>query len=144
MLQISHTTTRTLAAIIWYSGFLILTIKSTGLYYEAWEKGSSGSLVAAAIFFAALFGAVKGRYLFSRICRANLDRINGLSHPLFWQCYRLRFYLFLALMITMSKIFYQVAAESSVRLTLLATVELSVGVALLTSSTCFWVGKSQK
>jgi hypothetical protein len=141
MFHASHQTIKILAATIWFSGFLILFIKSSWLFFEAWQKGMPLLFVFISLLIAITFGTIKGHFFFSVICKKNLQRINELANPFFWQCYQIQFYFFLALMITMSKFLYHVVESNTIFLLALAMIEMSVGIALFTSGKHFKVKK---
>ncbi len=138
MLNVSAHTLKTLAALVWYTGVAVLLIKSSGLFLQAHQGGASSLGVGLSILAGLGLGLVKAKYLFVRACRKNLVRIQTLKTPMFWQFYRGRFFIFLAGMIffgvSMSR-----TAQGNYRLLIpLAVLELSIAVALLVSSRCFW------
>ena len=90
---------------------------------------------------ALLFGGVKARYLFSKSCRKNLDRIEALSEPKLWQFFRPGFFLALALMIATGATLSRLANGRYLPLLTVALLDLSIGVSLLASSIVFWQTK---
>jgi hypothetical protein len=138
MLNASAHTLKILAALVWYTGVAVLLIKSSGLFLQAHQSGAGFLGVGLSILAGLGLGLVKAEYLFVRLCRKNLARIQALQKPMLWQFYRWRFFLFLACMlffgVSMSR-----AAQGNYRLLIpLAVLELSIAVALLVSSRCFW------
>lgn len=136
-----HTTTSTLkilAALVWYLGVGVLVIKSFGLFLAANRIGAAPLWVLAAILGGIGIGLLKGKYLFLNVCRKNLIRIESLENPMIWQFYQARFFIFLGLMVTLGVTFAKLAQGDYKLLIPLAILELSVGVALLSSSRCFW------
>lgn len=138
MLNTSAHTLKILAALVWYAGAAVLLTKSLGLFLQAHQAGAGSLGVVLSVLAGLGLGLVKAKYLFVRICRKNLVRIQALETPLIWQFYRGRFFFFLAGMIlfgvTMSRI-----AQGNYRLIIpLAVLEFSIAVALLVSSRCFW------
>jgi hypothetical protein len=130
-----------LAALVWYTGVAVLLIKSSGMFLQVHQGGVSSLGVGVSVLVGLGLGLVKARYLFVRVCRKNLARIQALKTPMLWQFYRRRFFIFLAGMIffgvSMSRI-----AQGNYRLLIpLAVLELSIAVALLVSSHCFWKGQ---
>lgn len=138
MFNASTRTLKLLASLIWYSGFIILFIKSSGLLLDAESIKPNQLWTWLAIFSGLLIGAIKARYLYSRLCIKNLNRINALKQPKLWHFYRLRFFFFLFLMIVLGRFLSQIAHDNYPILIIMAIVELSVATALLGSSYCFW------
>jgi hypothetical protein len=140
MLSASTQTLKRLAALVWYLGVAVLLIKSAGQFLEADRAGAGPLLVAFAIFSGLLIGWIKAKYLFIKICRRNLERIDALKKPKLWQCYRIRFYFFLGLMILLGVFLARLAQDASLMLAALGVLELSIATALLVSSRFFWRG----
>ena len=134
------TTTGTLvklAALVWYSGGVILLFKSTGMVREAKLLGASPDLILLAALTGVILGWIKSTCLFERACKKNIDRILALASPKIWQFYRIRFFFFLCAMILFGSWAYA-GARNQVHLLLgLAGLELSVSTALLISGRCF-------
>ncbi len=138
MLHTSPRTLKRLAALVWYAGVVVLLIKSSGLFAAALDNGASPRLVSAAILGGLGIGWLKAHYLFARVCRKNLERIGALQKPMLWQFYRGRFFVFLFMMVSLGAYLARQAAGDDAWLISLAVVELSVAMALLASSRCFW------
>jgi len=138
MFNASHRTLKLLASLIWYSGFIVLFIKSSGLLLDADSIKPNQLWTWFAVFFGLLIGAIKARYLYIRLCIKNLNRINVLKQPKLWHFYRMRFFFFLFSMIILGKFLSQIAHDNYPMLIIMAIVELSVATALLGSSHCFW------
>ena len=142
MLNTSSKTLIKLAALVWYTGVVFLIAKSGALFLEALEGGADQRFTLMAVLGGIVIGKIKARYLFYRICRQNIDRINLLTNPKIWQFYRKRFFVFLFLMIASGKYLSGVAQGENMALIALAVLELSIALALGLSSHCFW--KDQK
>ena len=127
-----------LASLVWYSGAVVLYIKSSGLLLEAEniEPGQSSTWIAA--LAGLIIGAIKAKYLFKRLCIKNIKRIDALDKPKLWEFYRLRFFIFLFTMIVLGRFLSAQAHDNYPMLIAIAVVELSVATALLGSSNCFW------
>jgi len=138
MLKASNHTLKITAALVWYSGVVVLIFKSSGLFVAANKSGAAASWVLLAILFGIGIGLIKSEYLFVGVCTKNLKRIETLDNPMIWECYRVRFFLFLGLMITLGVTASRMVQGDYWLLIFLAILELSVGVALLFSSRCFW------
>ena len=126
-----------LAALVWYTGVFVLLYKSTGMFIEALNSGAPVSVVVAAIIIGLVIGMIKAKYLFIHICQKNIKRIFGLTSPMIWQFYRVRFFFFLFLMITLGNYAYRLSSGSIFLLLALSTLELSISTALLISGKCF-------
>ena len=141
MTKTSHTTLVKYAAFIWFVGVVVLTTKSGNLFLEARQNNVQTHWIILSILLGLALGGIKGKYFFIKICNNNIARITRLKNPKIWQCYRIRFYFFLGLMVTLSSHTYSFAEGNGITLLLLGIVELSVGTALLVSSSCFWKTK---
>lgn len=126
-----------LAAIVWFAGVLILLFKSSGMFIEAVGIGAPVSLTIGAVAVGLAVGAVKAKFLFVRICRKNIHRIYALKAPKVWQFYRIRFFIFLFLMVSFGNWAYHASKNNFGLLLGLAVLELSISTALLLSATCF-------
>ncbi len=138
MLNTSPLTLTRLAAVVWYTGVVVLLIKSAGLFLEADRGGVHPLWVILGIVSGLVIGWIKAKYMFARLCTRNLKRINALKDPMLWQFYRIRFFVFLGLMISLGGYLSRLAQGDNLMLIALAVVELSIAIALLISSHCFW------
>ena len=143
--QMFHCSTQTLkllASLVWYSGAIVLSVKSMIMLHEAHtinpEKIRIGLVIAGGI----LFGVIKAKYLFTKVCIKNLNRIKDLEQPKLWEFYRFRFFVFLLSMILLGSFISRQAHGNYSMLMTMALIEISLATALLTSSHCFW--KSRK
>ena len=126
-----------LAALVWLIGGVVLLLKASGLLVEASALGPNGVWPWLALVIGLLIGAVKARFLFSRSCRRNLDRIAALTEPRIWQFYRAWFFAALALMIMFSAVISRTAEGSYYGMLGVAILDLAIGSALLGSSPVF-------
>ncbi len=136
-----NTTTKSLiksAALVWYTGVVVLITKSSILLLEAVKNGAGHRYIFMAVLCGIVLGMIKGKYQFYTICKKNIDRINELAEPEFWQFYRKRFFVFLFLMIALGKYLSGVVHGNNTGLILLAMLEISIACALFFSSRCFW------
>ncbi|MBL3528247.1 MAG: hypothetical protein JMN27_03255 [gamma proteobacterium endosymbiont of Lamellibrachia anaximandri] len=140
MLNTSSLTLKRLAALVWYIGVVVLLIKSTGLFLEAARSGADPLWVMLAILCGVVIGWIKAKYLFIKVCNRNLKRIDALKQPMLWQFYRMRFFVFLALMVSLGAYLSKWAQGDPQMLIAVAVVELSIATALFVSSHCFWRG----
>lgn len=138
MLIVSSRILNILAALVWFGGGVALSFKGAGLLLEAnrlrpeldwhWLAGASGLFI----------GALKARFLFSKSCRKNLDRITALDMPRIWQFYRLRFFLALAVLVWGSAKLSSHARDNYLFLIFMAVLDLSIATALLGSGHIYW------
>jgi len=127
-----------LAALVWYTGVVVLIAKSGALFLEAMRGGADQLFILMAILCGIIIGKIKAKYLFYDIGKKNIDRINLLTNPKLWQFYRKRFFVFLFLMLALGKYLSGVAHGENMALIALAVLELSIAFALVLSSHCFW------
>jgi hypothetical protein len=127
-----------LAAFVWLAGALVLLIKSQSLVLEAIHLEPGWLWPGLAIGSSLIIGALKGKFIFSRSCHKNISRIASLSQPRLWQFFSPRFFLLLALMITTGVTLSRLAEGQYLFLLGVAAVDLTIAVALLSSSMVFW------
>ncbi|MFH2058936.1 MAG: hypothetical protein ABIJ59_08545 [Pseudomonadota bacterium] len=138
MLNATSSTLIKLAALVWYTGIVVLIAKSVSLLLEAMKGGADQLFIMMAVLCGMAIGKIKAKYLFYNIGKKNIDRINSLTNPRLWQFYRKRFFVFLFFMIALGKYFAGVAYGENMALIALAVLELSIAFALALSSHCFW------
>ncbi len=140
MFDASPRTLKLLAAVVWYSGVVALLIKSIRLLVVAEKINPEQHWVWLAALGGFVLGVIKAKYLFKRLCLKNLVRIDNLKHPKLWNFYRVHFFIFLFTMVSLGSTLSRFAlAEGNYPLLVsMAFVELSVGMALLGGSICFW------
>lgn len=127
-----------LAALVWYIGGIVLLVKGSGLLFEAESLYPSQFWPWLSTLTGLSLGGVKSHYLFSHRCRQNLARIAALERPRIWQFFRPGFFVALALMILAGATLSRLAHGDYLFLQLVAIVDMSIGTALLGSSTVFW------
>ena len=93
------TTVISLAAVVWYIGGIVLLLKGRSLLVEAGALNPQQGWLWLAVITAVFIGSLKARFLFSKSCRKNLNRIAMLDKPKIWQCFRPGFFVALAIMI---------------------------------------------
>jgi len=127
-----------LAALVWYIGGAVLTLKGFSLLGEAssLNPGQYDSLMA--VSGALGLGFVKAKYIFVKSCRKNLLRISAIIEPRIWQFFRPKFILFLGVMIATGTILSRIAHGNYPFLMAVAILDLSIATALLGSSYVYW------
>lgn len=136
-----HRALNLLAAIIWYSGSIILLLKSADLIGAAQQLRPAEYCHWLIPSFGFPIGVLKGYTFFSRACSKNLIRIALLTNPKLWQCYRPHFLLFLTLMITLGATLSHISQNNYWLLCVVAALDISISSALLTGGRMFWKRK---
>ena len=137
-LVVSHRSLRILAALLWYIGSIILLFKGGSLLFEAKElkpeEGWPWQVAVLGIFL----GSLKAKFIFSRSCQKNINRIATLVQPKIWQFFRIRFFIALMLMVLVGVSLSMLAHNNYPMLISVALLDISIGIALLVSSYVFW------
>jgi hypothetical protein len=126
-----------LAGLTWYIGAFVLLSKGSRLLLQAERINPDQAWPWVALSVGVLIGIVKARYLLVKSCRRNLQRIANLTDPRWWQFFRPRFFVFLAIVITLGITASRQAEGHYVGLNLVAGLDLSVGAGLLFSGVAF-------
>jgi len=134
---VSKKTLRVVSGIVWFSGVIVLLLKGASLFAQALALKPDASWSWLGIAAAVLIGAAKAKYLFSKFCRKNLDRIDALDDPQLWQAFRPAFYVFLTAMILLGATLSRLAVGNYAALMALVTLDISIAIALLGSMQAF-------
>jgi hypothetical protein len=137
-LIVSNRILNILAAIVWYTGGIVLLLKGSNLLIEADTIKPEKYWPQLAAITGLFFGSLKARFLFNKSCQKNLNRIAALNRPRIWQFFRIRFFVALIIMITMSVILSGLVHNNYIILISVAILDLSISIALLGSSYVFW------
>ena len=137
-MTVSRRTLKILAAVVWHTGGIVLLIKAGSLLLEADSLRPEQNWQWVFVAVGLLLGALKARFLFSRSCRKNLNRIETLDQPLIWRFFQPRFFLLLAIMILAGMTLSRLAQGHYPSLIGVGTLDLSVAIALLGSGIVFW------
>ena len=138
LINSSTRTLKLLASLVWYSGAVVLSFKSSRLLLEAQNINPNQVWIWLAVLGGFMIGVIKAKYLFKRLCIKNLKRIDALEEPKLWHFYRMRFFFFLLVMILLGSFISRLAHGSYATLMTMAIIEISLATALLGSSNCFW------
>ena len=138
MFSASTRTLKILAAVLWYSGAVVLLSKGTSLLLEAdaLQPGRNWTWLTVALGLS--IGWLKVIFIFRRACQKNLASISLLGEPKIWQFYRTGFLLFLAAMIIIGSTLSRMAHGNYPFLIAMATLDFSLATALFGSSFVFW------
>ncbi len=141
MLVVSTRTLKILAALTWYIGGVILLTKGRSLLLEAYAlKPEAGWLwLAAGVGF--FLGGLKAKFIYTRSCQRNLNRIDALDRPRVWQFFSPRFFVALTVMISAGVALSRLAHDNYPFLIGVAILDISIGAALLGGSYVFWKQK---
>ena len=138
MLSVSRRTLHILAAIVWHIGGIVLLLKAASLMQEANALRPEQNWLWIFVGVGLFFGLFKARFLFSHFCHKNLARIDALEQPQLWQFFRPRFFLMLTFMILVGATMSRLAEGHYRSLIGVATLDLSLAIALLGSGLIFW------
>ena len=136
-MKVSQLTLIILAALVWYAGGIALLLKGSALIKGAYIIDAQSLWIFAAPLLGVIAGLLKGKFLFSKSCRKNIQRIRSLTNPRVWQCFRPGMLLFLGIIIPSGAWMSRVAAGNFTYLCLVGALDLSISFALLTSSIVF-------
>ncbi len=134
----THRQLKILAALLWLMGGVILSLKAAALLIEASALKAMGHLTGGAIIAGLTIGFIKVKYIFRKVCKKNLLRIERLEMPKLWAFYRPSFFLFLALMISIGATLSHLAQGDYSLLMAVAILDISLATALLGSSPVFF------
>jgi len=138
MLSASTRTLKVLAAVLWYSGAIILLTKGTTLLLEADALQPGRNWTWLTVVLGLSIGWLKVKFIFRRACQKNLARIALLSEPKIWQFYRPGFLLFLAAMIIIGSTLSRMSHGNYPFLIAMVILDFSLATALFGSSYVFW------
>lgn len=138
-MQITKTALINLAAFIWFFGGIVLVTKGCMMLKAAFALDPLMLWVVVAFIGGIIVGLIKARFIFTHALKKNLKRIQGLSLPVYpWQCYRIGFFIFLAVVITLSKFMTEWSSGHFVYILLIAALDLSIATGLLSTGFLFW------
>lgn len=142
MLVASARNLKILAALVWYTGGIALVLKGSSLLIEANALKPGQGWPRLAVVTGLVLGGLQARFLFSKSCQRNLERIDALDQPKIWQFFRPGFFLALTVMILIGVTLSRLAHNNYPFLISVAILDLSIASALLGSSYVFWVQKA--
>ena len=137
MLSTSTRTLKILAALLWYSGAIVLLTKGTTLLLEADALQPGRNWTWLTVVLGLSIGWLKVKFIFRRSCQKNLERISLLRTPMIWQCYRPGFLLFLVAMIIIGSTLSRMAHGNYPFLIAMVIVDFGLATALFGSSFVF-------
>ena len=126
-------TLKTLAMLVWYIGFVALSLKSYKLFNEAHTINNNFTYLIVFLILGFLLSLVKTKYIFTHSCQKNLQRIEKLENPKIWQFYRVGFFIFLVGVISLGAFLSHKASGDYYFLVLVAIVDMALALALFFS-----------
>ena len=138
MLNVSTRCLKIVAALIWYTGALVLVVKGGSLLAEANTLRSERHWPWLAVIAGLVLGFLQAKLVFINSCRKNLDRISTLERPKLWQFFTTRFFVMLVAMILVGVLLSRLAHSNYPFLLGVAVLDLGIATALLGSSYVFW------
>jgi hypothetical protein len=142
MLTVSTRSLNILAALVWYVGGIVLLLKGGSLLVEADALKPDQDWPWLAAVAGLFLGGLKAKFLFSKSCQKNLDRIAALDRRKIWQFFRPGFFVALTVMILAGATLSRLAHNNYPLLIGVATLDLGIAIALLGSSYVFWQQKA--
>jgi hypothetical protein len=134
-------TLNVLAGVTWYAGAVALLSKGSRLLLQAESINGGRGWPWVALIVGVLIGVLKARYLLFKSCRKNLARIASLQNPRWWQFFHPRFFVFLAIVISLGITASRQAEGHYASLCVVGAIDLSVGTGLLLSGLAFFKGR---
>lgn len=138
MTNTSNIKLKYIASVVWIFGGVVLFIKSYSMLSVAQKLNSNYLYIIAALILAFTIGMLKNKFIMSKFCRRNIDRIMNLKNPKVYQFYEAKFVFFLILMILFGAFLSRVTIGNFMASLAVGTFDLSLSTALLTSSTQFF------
>jgi hypothetical protein len=127
-----------LAMVVWYIGFVALSLKSYKLFVEAYSINTNLSYLILFLVLGFLLSLLKTKYIFIKSCQKNLLRIDSLESPKIWQFYRLGFFIFLMIVISLGAFLSHIASGNYFFLASVGIIDMALALALLFSSFEFY------
>lgn len=126
------------AAFVWYGGGIALFLKAAALVKQAYLLNAASPWVFIVPVLGITIGLIKTKFIFNHACKKNILRIRSLETPRVWQCFRPGMLIFLAIIIPTGAMMSRMAAGKFGWLCAVATIDLSIGTALLLSGLLFF------
>ena len=127
-----------LAMIVWYIGFVALSLKSYKLFAEAYSIDSSIAYLVSFLLIGVLLSILKIKYIFLKSCKKNLLRIENLKNPKIWEFYRVEFFIFLIVVISLGAFLSRMASGNYYFLVSVGIVDMALALALFFSGFMFF------
>ena len=123
---VSHTTLLALAAAVWLLGAVATGDLGMRLLEQVEDESARWISLGCAVGLGVLLGAT----FFKRLANGNIDRIDSLHRPKFWEAYRWRFYILLVVFDGGSVVLSDYFAKDDVSRLAIGALDLTICVAL--------------
>ena len=130
--------------LVWYIGFFALALKSYALFAEAYTIDNTVYKLIGLLILGLLLSLLKTKYIFTKACRTNLARIEALEQPKIWQFYRVGFFLFLIIVISLGAWLSRMASGDYLFLVSVGVVDMALALALFFSGFVFFEERLDK
>ncbi len=127
-------TLKTLALLVWYIGFIALSLKSYKLFNEAYTINNNLTYLIVFLLLGFILSLLKTKYIFRKSCQRNLERIEQLKNPKIWQFYRVGFFIFLIGVISLGAFLSHQASGNYYFLVSVGMIDMALALALFFSS----------
>ena len=131
--RVSKPRLRQMAAATWYTGSLVLGLKSLALIMAAHALRPGGIWPWTAAAAGLALGSLRARSIFTTACQKTWQGSTGLKTPKAWQFFRPGFFFLLVLMICAGALLSRLATGHYPCLLGAAVLNLSIGTALFIS-----------
>ncbi len=132
-----HGSLYVLAALVWFAGAFSLLSKGLILLLHAEDIMGGQSWPWIAFAMGIFIGIIKARLFLLKSCKKNIERIAALSNPKWWQFYKVKFFIFLVVVISLAIFISRLWDENYTATCIIGAVDLSVGMGLFLSSYAF-------
>jgi len=136
-------TLKNLAMLVWYIGFITLSLKSYKLFNEAYTINNNLTYLIVFLLLGFLLSLLKTKYIFTHSCQKNLQRIEELEKPKIWQFYRVGFFIFLVGVISLGAFLSRMASGDYYFLISVAVVDMALALALFFSGFEFFIRRDK-
>lgn len=139
----SHAVLFWIAAVVWFLGVWATEDTATTLVTLALSSGASARDAYIAFSIGGCAGLFSGALLFSRLARANVERIAALREPRLWDCFRPQFIVWLCVFDGGTVLLQTFVAKDATSRLIMGAVNLAVCVSLATSLLyIFWLWRT--
>ena len=127
-----------LSALVWIIGGVVLFLKGYSLLKETLKLNENIVIMIAVLIIAFIAGVIKNKYLMSKFCKKNINRINDIKSPKIYQFFTPGFFFALAVMILTGITLSRLASGNYSFMLAVGGLDLALATALLFSSTIFF------
>ena len=99
MINTTNNKLKYIASFVWILGGVVLFVKSYSMLNLAQKLNPNYLYIILSLIIAFVIGMLKNRFIMSKFCKKNIDRIMNLKKPKVYQVYETYFVFMLILMI---------------------------------------------